>query len=450
MPARRPSTSAKQENTSAGSGHFPCCLERILLGTFLILHVVVLARYWGEIIGHDSHDFLRTVIAYRHFGILVPLQATYSSYHPPLSFLLTATLSSFTGNLATGAQILSSLSILGAFFLLRKTLSDIHILHTAAGVTFLYSALSLPVFIYLTRASTYDTFQFFLSILSLYASVSLFWNPQQQKPTSIFLLQTLLLTTALTADLYTKYSCILNFLFPIFILFIRSDRKSMGKALLTCCIAGSIAAAAAAPYYYTRYFKETGKWLPVGMEWQRPEDLQKTRAERDAHPLLFTAHMLRVPAQLFGGTYSIQNSLWHHLWFHTWKTDRYWMTQGPLSSIISTFYATFSLPLFAFGFLIFFAGRNSLPRSLNHFGWILFLHTVLLLVAILRFAYEYPLFDWALFKPKYIASAVLWIPFCFGVAACSLGQVLQGKIFRSSLFALLLLFMTVNHLLPVY
>ncbi|PIR49789.1 hypothetical protein COU79_02970, partial [Candidatus Peregrinibacteria bacterium CG10_big_fil_rev_8_21_14_0_10_54_7] len=404
MPAYNASPTAEQEHRAEAHGYFPRDLEWMLLCAFLILHFGVLARYWGETIGHDSHDFLRTVIAYRHFGILVPLQATYSSYHPPLSFLLTAVLSSFTGNLATGAQLLSSLSILGAFLLLRKTLSDIHILHTAAGVTFLYSALSLPVFIYLTRASTYDTFQFFLSILTLHFSIALFWNPKQKKSTASFLQDTLLLTIALTAGLFTKYSCILNFSLPLLVLFIRFDRKTFRKALLTCCIAGSIAIVAATPYYYTRYFKETGKWLPVGMEWHRPEDLQKTRAERDAHPLLFTAHMLRVPTKLFGDMYSIQDSLWHHLWYHTWKTDWYWMTQGPLSSIISTFYATFSLPLFAFGFLIFIISRHSLPRSLNHFGWIFFLHTVLLLVAILRFAYEYPLFDWALFKPKYIAS----------------------------------------------
>lgn len=432
------------------SDTFPRTKEQLLLWTFLVLHFTLLFVHWGNISGHDALEFLGTLKDTNLFGPLPDLYTYRTSYHPPLSFLLAKLLSFSTGNLITGTQLLSSASILGTFLLLRSTLRQINLLQTTPGVIFLYLSSSLPLYVYLSRAITYDSLQFFFTILTLHLSIRFFWqhsstSPPRRNKASVFLP----LAVVLTAGLFTKYSALLNFSLPLFVILIRFHKPTSRASLASCLLAWSIAISASAPFYYTRYYQREQSWMPIGMEWQRKEDVSSARTLRDAHPILFILYVLRMPENLFLDEYPLQDSLWHRLWFDMWKGDPSWGPQTKASDVMSTFYATTFIPLFLLGLFLFILKKNRSRSALSDFGWILFLQGALSCAALLIFAYQYPLFDWGVFKAKYIPIALLFATYCIAIATHFIRQYVKW-ITSSSIFIGLLIFMMANHLLPVY
>ena len=425
--------------------------EQILLWAFLALHFVLLLMHWGEITGHDAREFLGTLHRMSALGSLPDFRTNLTDYHPPLSFLLARALSVFTGSPITGAQLLSSLSFLGAFLLLRSSLKRIEILYTMPGIIFLYISLSLPVFIYLARAITYDSFQFLLITLTFYLSIRFFWqNPIGSQSRKTWLGRTFLLTAVLTAGLFTKYSCLLNFFIPFFVLLIRLRAAPFKTGFMSCCIACSLALLAAIPFYYVRYYQTEGSWMPVGMEWKRPEALAQTRSFRDEQRFPFLLHILRVPSMLFGREAPVQDSLWHHLWFDTWKGDPLWGPQTNASEFLSTFYATTALPLFFLGIAFFLWKKSRTNTAFSDLGWLLLLQSILSCAALLSFAFQYPLFDWGIFKTEYVPVVPLFITYCIAVAVHIATQRLSKRTYSAVMLATLLAFMSLNHLLPVY
>ncbi|OGJ73081.1 hypothetical protein A2454_00060 [Candidatus Peribacteria bacterium RIFOXYC2_FULL_55_14] len=425
--------------------------EQMLLCAFLALHFALLFMHWGEITGHDAEAFLGTVHRMNIFGSLPDFRMNLTDYHPPLSFLLAKAFSVFTGNPVTGTQLLSSLSFLGAFLLLRSSLKRVDTLYTTPGIIFLYTSLSLPAFIYLARAITYDSFQFFLTILTLYLSIRFFWQqsagPQRR---SVWLGRIFVLSAVLTAGLLTKYSCLLNFFLPFFVLLIRMQTSSSREYFLSCIIACSLALLAVVPFYYIRYYQTEGSLMPVGMEWQRPEDLAQMRFLRDTQRVTFLLHMLRVPSRPFWKEAPVQDSLWHRLWFDTWKGDPLWGPQTKISDLLSTFYATTALPLFFLGIMFFLWKWGRTYTDFSDFGWLLLLQSTLSCIALLAFAYQYPLFDWGIFKAEYVPIVPLFLMYCVVVAIHSTTQHIPRDRYSTAILAALLAFMSVNHLLPVY
>lgn len=425
--------------------------EQILLWAFLALHFVLLLMHWGEITGHDAWEFLGTLNRMSMLGWLPDFRTNLTDYHPPLSFLLARALSVFTGSPVTGAQLLSSLSFLGAFLLLRSSLKRIEILYTMPGIIFLYTSLSLPVFIYLARAITYDSFQFLLITLTFYLSIRFFWqNPIGSQSRKTWLGRTFLLTAVLTAGLFTKYSCLLNFFIPFFVLLIRLRAAPFKTGFMSCCIACSLALLVALPFYYVRYYQTEGSLMPVGMEWERPRDLARARHLRNKQPSLFALHMLRVPSMLFGREAPVQDSLWHRLWFDTWKGDPVWGPQTKISNTLSTLYANFTLLLFFLGMMFFLWKKGTAYTSFSDLGWLLFLQSMLSGIALLSFAYQYPLFDWGVFKAEYVPIVPLFATYCITIAIHSASQCLSERKYSAVILVMLLAFMSMNHLLPVY
>ena len=206
----------------------------------------------------------------------------------------------------------------------------------------------------------------------------------------------------------------------------------------------------AAPFYYVHYYQSEGNWMPVGMEWQQPENLARARSLIKNKPFSYVMNSIRIPPRLFQRDYPVQNSLWHRLWFDAWKGDAVWGPQTKFSEAVSTFYAMAFLPVFLFGMFLFLWKRSRENNAISDFGWLLFLQSSLLCAGLLTFAYRYPLFDWGVFKAKYAPLVLLFAVYCISIVIHSVTKRILKRELSTALLIGLLVFMSINHLLPVY
>lgn len=375
-----------------------------------------------------------------------------TSYHPPSSFLLAKALS-VTSGLSTivTSQLVSFVSLLCVFLLLRQILKRIGILHTLFGIIFLYMAASLPVFIRLSVANTYDSIAFFLGALALYLSIDLFWEPdsfsirkQSDKHKILFLFGTFVL------GMLTKYSCLLYLSFPFIVLAVRSDRSQLFRHVKVTVLTCVLAIATVTPFYHQRYYTNTGEWMPMSMDWILGSSLENMRSSRDLHKVSFTLKMMRIPFAHFLQEMPIKDSLPYEVWFETWKPPRTYKN-GILRSM-PNIYVHFFIPIFAIGLLSFLARYRKRGTALSDLGWVLGGCTLIFVIALLRFGYEYPYFPWRVFKAKYAPIVVLWI--CY---MCALGITVIARIpnkrtwatvTSSTALSLVTAMIIINHAIP--
>jgi hypothetical protein len=97
----------------------------------------------------------------------------------------------------------------------------------------------------------------------------------------------------------------------------------------------------------------------------------------------------------------------------------------------------------------FFFRRRQVPTRWHHWGRILLGCSLLFCLSSLSFAWRYPLFALGLFKAKYIAPALFWIPYAVALPLSGEQVGWRARATEAGLVALVM-FMFVNHLLPVY
>lgn len=407
--------------------------EYALLCITAILKFSLFYRRLGILYGYDAGEFTRTVQAYDFSGSLPALDAFFTSYHPPVSFFMAKFISILTGsNVIIGSQVLSFFSLLCSFLLLRGILRRIGLLHTVHGIVFLYLSASVPLFVRLATNSTYDSLVFFLGVATLYVSTELFWNPKSFSLRKSECKKNLvLLFLILTIGLLTKYSCVLHLAIPFIVLMVRSKPTHVLQHCVVVSLLCILAIGAVSPFYYHRYYKQTGDWMPMAMDWKIPKaGLSRIRAVRDKHKLAFTLHTLRMPLTHFTAISPIADSLPQEVWFEMWKPITPF--QSGISKYMPDVYVHAFLPIFAFGFFLFFTRYRKRGNAVSDFGWILTVCAGIFLLSLLYFGYSYPIYQWLVFKAKYVPFVVLWITYL-----CALGMTSSFKKLEGTKFAAL-------------
>jgi hypothetical protein len=215
----------------------------------------------------------------------------------------------------------------------------------------------------------------------------------------------------------------------------------------------AIAAVLVAPLYYTRYYKPLGEVFPQAMEWRRSDDLRLVLKLRDSNRWAFFLHMVRLPAEPITGTQEpVRDSFIHSIWLQTWKRDTVLGEEGRLALTVSDFYVRAG-GLIAFGATLLFSFRRQrLPAAWRDLGRVLLVVSVAFCVALLWFGWKYPLWDWRVFKAKYITPAILWVPYCVAIVVVSVAARAPwwNRLGAPAGVFVLLIFMFTNHVLPVY
>ena len=433
-------------------------IEYALLALALFLKGYLFFREWGSLQGFDAKIFISAAELFKPGQPFPGINDCASCYHPPFSFLSTMMTNWIVGDLVVSSQILSWLSLLLAFLPLRAALKHIGILHTLPGILFLYCTSALPIFIFLSTASTYDSAAYLFSILTLYLSILLFWDPPVQWHFKKRLMHLVFLLFTLVLGLQNKYTGILNIGIPCIVVLIRC-RPALLRSCSEIAIIGLLTAILISPIYIRRNYLQEGELFPTYMGMHFERDLERLRALRDADRFDYIAYIMRITDRSFLELNTpLDNSFFHTIWLQTWKRENnHWELHGPKSAlsgyISNVYFFLFILPVLL-GSTLFAFRRRKQQEPLHDFGNILLLLSTLFSLAQLAFAYVYPLGMQEVIKATYIAPALLWIPFASGycVHSAQLSQkFLRYKPFISTgLLGFLLLFVVLNHTVPVY
>ena len=431
--------------------------EYLLLILVLVLKLYLLLSQWGVPQGFDIDHFL-TVLDYIRMSPTYPgVRDCYNCYHPPLGFLMVMLLKHLTGNGITAAELLSALSMMGIILSLRLILKHTGLLHTLFGVFFLYFTAGLPLFVFLSWEVSFETVSFLWTVLTLLISVELLWGtPVSHRRGAIL---TLALTGVLALGMYTKFPGILNFCIPFVVLCVRAQSRSSFRAIPVLLLSCVLAALIASPLYYYRYYQTEGKIFPINMEWTggeiEMEMMYKRREMRDQNPLAFFFDIVRTPSFSPGSTEPDNSSFWNVAWFHTWKQPFRLRDNRNISPpILSDIYIYLFLLPVLLGTLLFLKNFQKHHTALSDFGMILLVIGFLFCAAQLRIAFLFPAWAWAVMKAKYIAPAILWVPFTVAYCAQALSTRWQHMAFHRQYIlvcmACLTIFLILNHVIPIY
>ncbi len=432
-------------------------LERWLAVLLIALKGLVVRGTWGRAQGFDAPHWL-TVMRATHWFEPLPLpRALIASYHPPLSYLLGRLIYRLIPREVEASQLLSTLSIVGAFFALRSALRYIGCLGTLPGLILLYGGFSIPLIVWLAVETGYDGPVFFWFMLAFAQSIRLFWNPVPEKwwNNASYGFGVALLGLTLAAGMLTKFNSLIAMALPFLVVFVRHGIKNWRRDIGPTTFALVVSVIVIAPLYSHRYMNAEGHREPAAMDWQRPLDLAAARAARDAAPLRFVANIVRLADRsMLESQYPVVDSFVNSIWLHTWKRDGCLGLQPQPSIRVSNFYiVVFPLPLFA-GTAWFILRQRRIAEAWRQVGWVLLAIAAVFCASAIAFAWNYPLWDWRVFKGKYVTPAVLWIAYAVGVFLSDPGHREHRPVFRNSIerlsIGLLLAFMIVNHALPVY
>jgi 4-amino-4-deoxy-L-arabinose transferase-like glycosyltransferase len=433
-------------------------IEFVLTTSMVLLKLYVLYATWGRIQGFDALPWLDVFRVTRWFEPLPGPKMLFYSYHPPLSYLLCRWIYAVYPHELEASQILSTLAIIGVAFALRSTLRTIGVLWTLPGLAMLYVSASIPLVVAMSVETSSDPVLFMWFTVTLAISAKLLWRatPAVWWRRPGYVAGVLGLGLALAAGLLTKFNAAFAFGLPFLVILARGGSRSLRREFRAPVLAATIGILLIAPFYYLHYYKPLGQIFPQPMEWMRADDLKAALKVRDANPWRFVTHVIRVPVEPITGTQDpVTDSFVHSIWLQIWKRDAALGRQGDLSLVVSDLYVR-SFPVVVLASTLrFLIRRRTLPRAWRQLGHVLLPVSVMFCLALLYFGWKYPLWDWRIFKAKYIAPAVLWIPYCvtlpFVSSSTSWARMARWNELRTNAVALLLmLFMFVNHLLPVY
>jgi hypothetical protein len=429
-------------------------IERFFFVLFVFLALSLFLNEWGQMSDFDAADYLQVWQKVQWFRPLPGVRDLFYSFHPPLTYFLSRIPLLVFGDPVVSSQFLSLLSVISSVALLRSTLRYVGILGSVSGMCFLYITTSLPLFVFLTTAPPPDALSLFWSILILHLSVRLFWHPRY--PSKREIVAPLFLSIVFAAGLLTKFTGVLNFGIPVTVIVVRRDPNQIKRSLLMAFASSLLGAVIVGPFYYTHYFLTEGVLFPNNLEWLQRDVLQVERPKRDEHPVQFIGHMLRFPREPFWGmgTPVVRDSFLHSVWFHLWKRDPLIGTQSRLGTFVSDVYMSFFFGVCLLGTMLFLLFQSRRSQPWNDLGWILIGITLTFCIALLAFGYRYPVWKWGVFKSKYIAIAFIWIPYCSALIVHHILAVRSwqgwGERIQAILLLLVLAFMCVNYLGPIY
>jgi hypothetical protein len=424
---------------------------------FLLLKVLLLRGTWGKIQGFDAPHWIDVLRVTHWFEPLPPPRALLASYHPPLSYLLGRLVVVFIPQEVEASQVLSTLSLVGAFFALRHALRHIGWLATLPGLILLYGGFSIPLLVWLSIETGYDGLVFFWFSLAFAQSIALFWQPVPKKwwRDAKFSFGVVLLGLTLAAGMLTKFSNLIALGLPFLVVFVRRGLHFWRRETVPSVLALVVSLIVVMPLYAHRYFAADSRHLQAAMDWQRPLDLAMARALCEKAPLRCWGNVLQLPNRsIIDSPYPVVESFLSSIWLQTWKKDGCLGVQPSPSLKVSNFYLQFFPLLLLGGTAWFIVRRRQIPKPWRHLGWVLIWIAILFCASALAFAWNYPLWDWRVFKAKYMTPAILWTAYAAGSLYSD--QLFETRQKRWKQWAEqaalvgLIAFMVVNHALPVY
>ncbi len=433
-------------------------VEYVLACVLVLMKVNVLYGTWGKIQGFDWGSWIEMFHVTHWFRPMAPANLWGATYHPPMSYLIGRLLFPLYPKEIEISQVDSTLAIVVAFFSLRYVLRRIGCLWTLPGLWVLYGGISIPMIVSLGVETTYDSWVLGWFMLALAFSVSLFWDATTSSGwwrRNRFTRKLTALGLIFAAGQLNKYNGLLAFGLPFAIIAIRRGTSVRLQEFMPPLVAVLIGVVVVVPFYYERNYKEMGQWMPAAMDWQRKDDLSKVRADRDAAPVAFVARMLHYPSKAPDDPQEpVVDSFPHLSWLQTWTKDSCFGKQPEPSLTFSRCYqTTFAYTLLA-GTVLFFARKRRIPRNWRDMGWLLLGITLVYSSLALTFGWKYPLWDWRVFKTKYMAPVVFWVPYASTVLFAdnwwlSIRCWCKELVDNLALVALVA-FVVINHSLPVY
>jgi hypothetical protein len=256
--------------------------------------------------------------------------------------------------------------------------------------------------------------------------------------------------------LLNKYTGLLSFCLPFLVIFARRGFKATFRESVAPSAAILIAVVTVFPFYYEHYYKVEHSWTPASMDWQRAEDLVKARAKRDEHPVAFMAKMLRYPEEVPENPQRpVPYSFVQSTWLHTWFLDVVLGRESEPALTISGKYSNWFAKALALGSAWFLIRRRHLDQEWRALGWILLSLATLFSCFGLYFGWKFPLWDWRVFKTKYMTPAVFWLPYAVSIGFSDSWVIARRhtrwvRWSEDLAFGVLVAFVAINHLLPVY
>ena len=454
--------------------------ERILLVTLLIGRFSLLLRRMGTVIGFDpgAHTHMLEILSWAHPDS--DIHGSFYGYHPPLGFLIPHTIQILFGLSAENSVVWTSfLAALATFFLLRETLRHCNLLRRPSGIAFLYIVSSIPIQISALTSINLDGIVLAMATAVLCASVHIFWpdtvfedahqperplplhfgmqDPIVQSQMHNYAIAIIALCTALAGAALTKFSGVLLLAIPVFVSWAQPYGHGWWKRCTVGAAGCALAIAIVFPYYHTRYYMQEGRYFPLNTEWDAGGAVQDAIAQREQDPgKFFTDLFSPSPVHAAQGITHPDDQtnrladMWRDFWVRrisTGETTHSALRMGLLYMLLAPW-------LMLVGFILFL--RNITRRNAwVRLGWVLLAFSLLQLAAMIHYIYRIPFAGWVPAKGLYVLPSIWGITYL--IVNAFLDHRLIPKPLRGSLpklqhvlMAAVLMFVAINHGIPVY
>ncbi len=453
--------------SSAPSIHklLPEKVEYFFLILVLLSHLWLFFAHWGDAVGWDTDVHLQMLSDWPWSAHMWNIESQFYAYHPPLAFLLARVLLILGLDPVVSVQVVSAAASIIGFLFLRASLSALNILRTWRGLFFLIITSSLPLQVYLARSINMDVLIYAEACAALFFSIRVFFCDEitlsRNSVTTPF---SLCLVLSLVLGLFTKYSGLLLLSIPLLVSIVHQcrcasilPRKNFRGVFHASCLC-AIALAIAFPYYFERYEQKTGQFFPTNQDldiYDKHMTLEE-RAVRDRDRITFLQ-------QFFWGTSSDAVRMQDrdqkvlrilNTWKDVWSANKYNIEQSPLSLLLSRIYARLSLLFLGLGSISFLLQFRRWT-SWDQLGVILLLFSLIEILSLLIYSYQYPHPIGIPNKGMYIAPALLGCGYLMTACIQPVEDMLVRHLFFARLcayFGLLALasFLLLNALIPVY
>jgi hypothetical protein len=425
--------------------------EMRALAALLGLKAFLLWSQWGIVIGFDGGPHFQMVDAFAKAKMIphMALDQMFYAYHPPLAFVLAALAKLFLTDTARSVQVVSSLMSLVMFLFLRGTLRRLELLRRVEAVVFLYIAAAIPLQVYLAHSVNMDVVVVAAMAAVMYFSVALFWTKRSPYRWA----HILFLAVALCAAVLTKFSGIIAFGIPVAAALLTPFTGTRRVSVLRALGIVALAAALVSPYYYTRYYATQGKLFPSNADFFQREEQDQSREARDADRPGFLWKMITASGAPSGNPQyrDMDAARLVETWRDAWRQDLWLGPQDAVRRLVSALYLLFMPLLCIVGGVLFFCWRDA-PPLWRRLGFLLLIIFCANAAALVKYTYDFPWPGAVLMKGIYVASSTWFLAFCLAHLT-RLRTVLDlrwAKFWQALLSVLLLLFVLLNHVLPIY
>ncbi len=436
--------------------------ELQFLGLFLFSRFLLLLKRFGMSIGFDNDEHLEMVNMWEWSDWFLSIDRAFYAYHPPLGFLLAKTLAMTGISQVLSVQLLSFAASLVAFFFLRHLLKHVNLLHSPAGIVFLYVTSSIPLQLYLATSMNLDVFVLAGASAVLFFSVHALWRDASRialRP----VLMPLIIGGVIAVTMLFKFNGFLLIALPFLVALFITRKRWIPRKLVTTTLAAAVAMLVVYPYYNARYVSLTGQMFPSNNIMFHATELDEARALRDMDPLAWLGKMfIPSPMHTYGYLHrDTQHPRLRDTWKDFWISDE-WLNFQPnltpdrptyrqswASMSVSDWYLTIAPLLMIYGIVLLL--RKKIDLLWRRLGYVLLGFALLQILSMISFVYDQPL-AWAIpTKGIYIAPVVWGIGFLLSTPVMHAWKSprTQKRIVQLAL-GCTAAFLLLNHLLPVY